>query len=223
MPGQPDLFSVVDAYIDALFAPEDAALKTALANARAAGLPEIQVSPGQAKLLYLIARMVGARRVLELGTLAGYSTIWLARALPADGRLTTLEADPAHAAVARRNFEAAGLADRVALVPGPAADTLPGVIAAADAPFDLVFLDADKVNYPLYLGLIMGAVRPGSVILADNVIRAGTVLTPRDDDPSAGAARAFNALIAADPRLEAIVLQQVGVKGHDGLAIARVK
>ena len=223
MPVEPDLFGIVDLYIDALFAPEDAVLKGALTNARAAGLPEIQVSPGQGKLIYLIAKLVGARRVLELGTLAGYSTIWLARALAEDGRLVTLEADPAHAAVARRNFEAAGLADRIELVLGPAADSLPGVIAAADGTFDLVFLDADKVNYPLYLGLIMRAVRPGSVILADNVIRAGTVLAPRDDDPSAGAARTFNALIAADPRLEAIVLQQVGVKGHDGLAIARVK
>jgi predicted O-methyltransferase YrrM len=221
VPVEPDLFSIVDFYIDELFAPEDEALKAALANARVAGLPEIQVSPGQGKLLYLIAKMISARRILEVGTLAGYSTIWLARALPADGRLITLEADPAHAAVARRNFDTAGLADRIALVLGPAADTLPGV--ATDGPFDLVFLDADKVNYPLYLGHIMRAVHPGSVILADNVIRAGTVLAPRDDDPSARAARAFNALIAADPRLEAIVLQQVGMKGHDGLAIARVK
>jgi caffeoyl-CoA O-methyltransferase len=221
VPTEPDIFSIVDFYIDELFAPEDGVLRQALANARDAGLPEIQVSPGQGKLLYLLARLTGARRILEIGTLAGYSTIWLARALPADGALVTLEFDPAHAAVARRNIEAAGLADRVELVVGSAVETLPRVIDGA--PFDLVFLDADKVNYPLYLGHVMRAVHSGSVILADNVIRAGTVLAPRDDDPSAGAARAFNALIAADPRLEAIVLQQVGVKGHDGLAIARVK
>lgn len=223
MPVEPDLFTLLDFYIDDLFAPEDEALRRAQASARAAGLPEIQVSPGQGKLLHLIAKMVGARRILEIGALAGYSTIWLARALPPGGRLITLEADPVHAAVAERNIRDAGLAGRVELRLGAAAQTLPGVVAASQEPFDLVFLDADKVNYPLYLGHIMTAVRGGSVILADNVIRAGTVLAPRDDDPSAGAARAFNALIAADPRLESIVLQQVGVKGHDGLAIARVK
>jgi predicted O-methyltransferase YrrM len=223
MPVTPDLFTIIDFYIDDLFAPEDVALKSALANARTAGLPEIQVSPGQAKLIYLLAKIVNARRILEIGTLAGYSTIWLARALPADGRLVTLEIDQKHADVAIKNIQLAGLSSLVSVVVGPAIETLPGIVSPDGEPFDLVFLDADKLNYPTYLELIMRGVRSGSLILADNVIREGTVLAPQSQDPSAGAARAFNALIAADARLEAIILQQVGIKGHDGLAIARVK
>jgi predicted O-methyltransferase YrrM len=218
-----DLFSTIDRYIDDLFAPEDEALKAALAASRAAGLPQIQVSAGQGKLLYLLAKLASAHRILELGTLGGYSTIWMARALPADGRLVTLEYEPTHAQVAAANLARAGLADKVEIVVGSALETLPGVIDRADRPFDLVFLDADKVNYPNYFPHIMRGVRSGALILADNVIRAGTVLAPTPDDPSAGAARAFNAMVAADQRLEAIVLQQVGVKGHDGLAIARIK
>ncbi len=217
-----DIFIQVDRYIDDLFAPEDAALTGALERSRAAGLPDIQVSAGQGKFLYLLARLVGARRVLELGTLAGYSTIWLARALPADGRLTTLEFDPHHAEVARANLAAAGLADKTEVVVGAALDTLPGVIDRADGPFDLVFVDADKVNYPNYFKQIMRGVRSGSLILGDNVIRRGGVLDPATKDANAAGARAFNALIASDPRLEAVVLQQVGIKGHDGLAVARV-
>lgn len=219
----PDIFSIVDAYIDELFAPEDAALQQALAEARRAGIPEMQVSAGQGKLVQLLAKIVGARRILEIGTLGGYSTIWLARALPEEGRLVTLELDEGHAEVARRNLASAGLSAKVEVVVGAAVETLPGVIDRADAPFDLVFLDADKINYLGYLAQIMRRVRSGSLILADNVVRKGTILAPRHDDPSAGAARVFNAAIAADDRLEAIVLQQVGVKGHDGLAIARVK
>jgi caffeoyl-CoA O-methyltransferase len=223
MPSSPDLFSIIDFYIDDLFARDDAALKSALARARSAGLPEIQVSPGQAKLLYLMAKMVNARRILEIGTLAGYSTISLARALPEDGRLITLEFDQKHADVALENIRFAGLSHFVSMVVGPAAETLPKIISSDDESFDLIFLDADKINYSTYLELVMQRVRSGSLILADNVIREGAVLAPRHDDPSAGAARAFNALIAADERLEAIVIQQVGAKGHDGLAIARVK
>ena len=219
----PDLFSIVDHYIDELFAPEDDGLKGALALARAARIDEIQVSTGQGKLLYLFARLVGARRILEIGTLGGYSTIWLARALPGDGRLISLELEPAHAAVAAKALAGAGVSDKVEVVVGSAVETLPGVIARADGPFDLVFLDADKKNYSGYMSLIMTRVRSGSLILADNVIRKGTVLAPSFDDPSAAGARAFNAMIAADDRLEALVIQQVGVKGHDGLAIARVK
>ena len=217
----PDIFTQVDRYIDDLFAPEDAALTGALERSRAAGLPEIQISAGQGKFLYLLAKLVGARNILELGTLGGYSTIWLARALPEGGKLTTLEYEPHHAEVARANIAAAGLADKVEVVVGAALDTLPGVIDAADAPFDLVFVDADKANYPNYFHQIMRGVRPGALILGDNVIRRGGVLDPGRDINSAGA-RAFNALIAADPRLEAVVLQQVGIKGHDGLAVARV-
>jgi predicted O-methyltransferase YrrM len=218
-----DLLAQVDRYIDALFAVEDADLATALAQSKAAGLPDIQISPGQGKFLYLLAKIAGARRILELGTLGGYSTIWLARALPWDGRLITLEHEPRHAEVARANLARSGVAEKVQIVVGPALKTLPGVIERAGGPFDMVFLDADKVNYSNYLRLVMGAVRSGSVILADNVVRRGAILEPAQGDESAGAARDFNALLAADDRLEAIILQQVGVKGHDGLAIARVR
>ena len=219
---QADMFVNVDHYIDDLFARQDEALTAAVADSRAAGLPDIQISAGQGKLLYLLARMIGARRILELGTLGGYSTLWLARGLARDGKLVTLEYEPRHARVAAANIARAGLADRVEVVVGPALETLPGVIERADAPFDLVFIDADKVNYPNYFAQIMRGVRSGSVLLADNVIRDGKVLAP-GDDVSALAARDFNALLAADDRLEAIVLQQVGIKGHDGLAVARVK
>jgi len=223
MPQIPELFVTLDGYIDGLFAPEDPVLTAALADAQAAGLPEIQVSPGQGKFLYLLAKLAGARRILEVGTLGGYSTIWLARALPEGGRMVTLELERRHADVAAANVERAGLESKVEIVVGPALESLPALAARSQVPFDLVFLDADKVNYPAYFQAIMRMVRPGALILADNVIRAGTVLNPRPHDPSAGAARDFNAMIAADPRLESIVLQQVGVKGHDGLAISRVK
>jgi predicted O-methyltransferase YrrM len=216
----PDLFVAVDRYIDDLFAPEDEALTGALARSKAGGLPDIQVSAGQGKFLYLLAKLVGAKRILELGTLGGYSTIWLARALPEGGKLTTLEYEPRHAEVARVNFAAAGLADKIEVVVGAATETLPGVIDRA-GPFDLVFVDADKNNYPNYLREIMRGVRSGSLILGDNVVRRGGVLDPKVDANSLGA-REFNAMIAADPRLEAVVLQQVGIKGHDGIAVARV-
>jgi predicted O-methyltransferase YrrM len=218
----PNIFTILDHYIDDLFAPEDEVLKAARKEARKAGLPEIQISSGQGKFIYLLAKLVGARRILELGTLGGYSAIWLSRALPEDGVLVTLEIEKRHANVAASNLARAGLLHKVEIIVGPALDTLPKVADRKD-PFDLVFLDADKVNYPNYFPLIMRSVRQGSLILADNIIRKGAVLNPKADDPSAGAARAFNAMVAADPRLEAVVLQQVGIKGHDGLAIARVK
>jgi predicted O-methyltransferase YrrM len=219
----PDLFAIVDYYIDELFAPEDEALTLAVEDSARAGLAAIQVSPNQGKLLYLFAKMVAAQRILEIGTLGGYSTIWLARALPEEGRLVTLEFDERCAEVAETSIQRAGLSDKVQLVRGNARETLHAVVAASDQPFDLVFLDADKISYPFYYDLIMKRVRSGSLILADNVVRAGTVLAPRQDDPSASAARTFNRLIAEDHRVEALVLQQVGAKGHDGLAIARVK
>jgi predicted O-methyltransferase YrrM len=218
-----DLFTAVDRYIDDLFAVDDQALKAALEQSKAAGLPEIQISASQGKFLYLLAKMVGARRILELGTLGGYSTIWLARALSQGGKLTTLEYEPRHAQAAAANIARAGLADKVEVVVGAALETLPGVVERADAPFDLVFIDADKVNYSNYFAMIMKGVRSGSLILADNVIRKGAVLSPQAGDPMAAAARAFNAMLAADDRVEAVVLQQVGVKGHDGLAMARVR
>ena len=222
-----DLFERVDAYIDGLFAPGDAVLDGAVARARAAGMPEIQISAGQGKFLYLLARLVGARRILELGTLAGYSTIWLARALPADGpnpgKLVTMEYSAAHAAVARLNFEAASLADRIEVIVGAALESLPKLAARSEPLFDMVFIDADKNNYPAYLNLVVPMTRPGGLILADNVIRGGRVLDTGATDAYVLGAAAFNKQLAADQRLEAIVLQQVGVKGHDGIAVVRVR
>jgi len=218
-----ELFVTLDRYIDGLFAPDDAVLTYALEEARAEGLPQIQVSAGQGKLLYLLAKLVGARRILEVGTLGGYSSIWLARALPPDGFMVTLELEPAHARVAAKSLHRARLLEQVELIVGSALESLPTLVERGVDPFDLVFLDADKINYANYFNSIMHMVRPGSLLLADNVIRAGTILAPQDGDPSAGAARDFNAMIAADARLEAIVIQQVGIKGHDGMAIARVK
>ncbi len=223
MPESPDIFTNTDYYIAELFAPKDEALEFSLQSARAAGLPEIQVSASQGKFIYLLAKIVGARRILEIGTLGGYSTIWLARALPEDGRMVTLEIDASHAEVARSNIARAGLSEKVEIIMGAALQTLPKVCDEAAEPFDMVFLDADKENYLNYFPHIMRAVHSGSLILADNVIRKGAILDPEHSDPSVAAARSYNAMIAADKRLEAIVLQQVGVKGHDGLAIARVK
>lgn len=218
-----ELFARIDAYIDGLFVPPDAALEGALGAAAAAGLPEIQVSGGQGKLLYLLAKLGGARRILELGTLGGYSAIWLARALPADGRLVTLEYSPEHAAVARANLERAGLAARTEVIVGAALETLPQLAARGEAPFDMVFIDADKGNYTAYLEWSLRLTRPGSLIIADNVVREGKVLSPGAEDASAIGARAFNAALAAEPRVEAIVVQQVGAKGHDGMAMALVR
>ena len=218
-----DIFNRVDAYIDRLFAAEDDILAATQAHARRVGLPDIQVSANQGKLLYLFAKLIGARTVLEIGTLAGYSTIWLARALPEGGRLITLELDPDFARVAKDNFTTAGLADRITVVTGPALDTLPTLEGAGTPPFDLVFLDADKVNFPRYLDWALKLARPGALILADNVVREGKVLDPDDDDPSALGAAAFNRQLARNPRLESVVIQHVGIKGHDGLAIARIR
>lgn len=218
-----ELLGRVEAYIEGLFVPADAALEGALRGAVEGGLPEIQVSPGQGKLLSLLARLCGARRILELGTLGGYSTIWLARALPADGRLITLEYSPEHAAVARASLERAGLGAQVEVIVGAALETLPQLEARGEGPFDMVFIDADKMNYPAYLEWSLRLTRPGSLIVADNVVRGGAVLDPQPDDLSAIGARAFNAALAAEPRVEAIVMQQVGAKGHDGLALALVR
>jgi predicted O-methyltransferase YrrM len=218
-----DIFVAIDRYIDDLFAPEDDVLLSALAEAKAAGLPHIQVSASQGKFLYLLAKLVGARRILEIGTLGGYSTIWLGRALPEDGALVTLELERKHADVAAKNLTRAGLIGKTEIIVGPALQTLKGLVARGEAPFDLVFIDADKASYPQYLAEVMKLARPGGLILGDNVVRGGAVLDPAHPDPNARGARAFNELIAHDERLEAVVLQQVGVKGHDGLAIARVR
>ena len=221
-PVSPSLYQQVEDYIEDLFVPSDPALEATLSSTAEAGMPQIQISPGQGKFLYLMAKTCGARRILELGTLAGYSTIWLARALPSGGRLITLEYDKAHAEVAEANIDRAGLGERVEVMVGPALETLPKLERRGERPFDLVFIDADKSNYTAYLDWAVRLTRRGGLILADNVVRGGRVLAPENSDASAGDARAFNAALAADPRVEAIIVQQVGGKSHDGLAVAVV-
>lgn len=218
----PALWPAVDDYIVDHLLPPDPALEATLAASAAAGLPDINVAPTQGKLLYLLARLAGARRILEIGTLGGYSTIWLARALPEGGRLVTLEYAQAHADVARENIAAAGLADRVELRVGAAVDSLAALEAEGAGPFDLVFIDADKPNNPLYLAAALRLSRPGTVIICDNVVRRGEVIDAASEDPRVIGMRETFALMAREPRLEATALQTVGSKGYDGFAIARV-
>ncbi len=208
----------VDEYISERLVEDDPALTAALADSAAAGLPPIAVSPPQGKFLRLLARIHGARSVLEIGTLGGYSTIWLAGALPADGRLVTLEVDPRHAEVARKNLARAGLDGVVDVRVGPALTTLPTLTG----PFDLVFIDADKKNNADYLRWALRLTRPGGVIVVDNVIRGGAVVDTADTSPDVAGTRATYDLLAAEPRLDATAIQTVGVKGYDGFAIAVV-
>ncbi|ARQ68729.1 O-methyltransferase [Streptomyces marincola] len=215
-----DLWSGTDDYFAGLLLAPDPALDAALAASEAAGLPPINVSPSQGKLLHLLARVHGARSVLEIGTLGGYSTIWLARALPPGGRLITLEAEPRHAEVARANIDRAGLGDVVDIRVGPALDTLPAL--GPEGPFDLVFVDADKPNNPDYLAWAVELARPGSVIVFDNVVRGGAVLDANSTDPGVRGTRRVLELIAADPRLSATAVQTVGGKGWDGFALVLV-
>lgn len=215
-------WTAVDAYVAEQLIPPDAELDAALAANAAAGLPSIDVSPPQGKLLHLLARISGARRILEIGTLGGYSTIWLARALPADGRLVTLEFLPHHAETARRNVERAGLADRVEIRTGAAVETLPQLAAEGAGPFDLVFIDADKPSNPIYLDWAVRLSRPGTVIVLDNVVRDGAVADGTSTDANVLGSRAGLEFIGNHPRLEATALQTVGAKGYDGFAIALV-
>lgn len=214
-----DLLLRIDSYVEGLFVPPDPALEGALRRSRRAGLPEIQVSPNEGKLLRLLADVVGAKRILEVGTLGGYSTIHLARALPEDGTLISLELNERYASVARQNLAEAGLKDRVQVRIGDAHKLLAGIAKDGDGPFDLTFIDADKSNYPTYLQWALRLSRPGSLILADNVIRGGSVLQPEDE--SALAIWEFNETLAKDPRLSALVLPLIRER-VDGLAIARV-
>jgi predicted O-methyltransferase YrrM len=215
-------WSSVDGYIADRLLPPDPALDAALAANARAGLPAADVSPAQGKFLHLLARVAGARRVLEIGTLGGYSTIWLARAVPADGRVVTLEADPRHAEVARSNIERAGLSSRVDLRVGAALDTLPLLEAEGAGPFDLVFIDADKPSNPDYLAWALKLARPGAVVVGDNVVREGAVLDARSDDPRVQGVRRFFDVLAAEPRVSATAIQTVGTKGWDGFALAVV-
>ncbi|MEU0651833.1 O-methyltransferase [Streptomyces albogriseolus] len=200
----------------------DEALAAALRDSDAAGLPPIAVSPLQGKLLQLLARLTGARRVLEIGTLGGYSTIWLGRALPADGRLVTLEYDPRHAEVAVRNIARAGLAERVEVRVGPALESLPKLADEQPPPFDLVFIDADKANNPHYVEWALRLTAAGSLIVLDNVVRGGRVADPENTDPDVVGTRAALDLFGSHPRLDATAVQTVGAKGYDGFALARV-
>jgi predicted O-methyltransferase YrrM len=215
-------WTAVDDYSDAALVPADPALDAALQAIVDAGLPEISVSPAQGKLLHLLALGQGARRILEIGTLGGYSAIWLARALPPGGRLVTLEADPRHAEVARANLASAGLAGVAEVRVGRAADTLPLLHAAGDGPFDLVFIDADKASYPDYLAWSVRLCRPGSMIIADNVVRGGAVADAGSRNASVQGVRRFIEALAAEPRVSATVVQTVGRKGYDGFALAVV-
>jgi predicted O-methyltransferase YrrM len=217
-----DLRVRIEQYIESLFVAPDPVLAQGLADAAAAGLPEIQVSPNQGRLLYLLARLCGARRVLEIGTLGGYSTTWLARAVPANGEVVSLELDAKHAAVARVTLARAGLDARVSIEVGPGALTLQRLIAQQAGPFDMVFIDADKPGYSSYLDLVLPLSRAGTLIVADNLIRDGAVLDEEAADDNARAARAFNAKLAAHPRLESIIVPVLGKK-VDGMSISIVR
>lgn len=215
-------WTAVDNYLTDLLVPADPVLDAALAASAAAGLPPIQVAPNQGKLLALLARLCGARTILEIGTLGGYSTIWLARSLPGDGRLITLEADPRHADVARANIAHAGLADVVEVRLGRALDTLPQLASEGLGPFDLFFIDADKPGNPEYVAWALELSRPGSVIIVDNVVRNGAVIDAASDDPNVRGTRRLHELLASEPRVSATAVQTVGSKGYDGFAIAVV-
>jgi predicted O-methyltransferase YrrM len=216
------LWTSVDDYITQLFVQPDSILQETLAASEAAELPSISVAPNEGKLLMLLAQLCGARNILEIGTLGGYSTIWLARGMASEGSLITLEANPKHAEVARLNIARAGFTDRVEVRVGPARDTLPQLATEGRSLFDLIFIDADKESYPEYLAWAVKLARPGALIIADNVIRDGKILDPADTDPRVQGARRFNQLLAEEPRVKATVIQTVGGKGHDGMAIAIV-
>ncbi|MFI7120916.1 O-methyltransferase [Amycolatopsis sp. NPDC049868] len=213
------LWSEVDDYLSGVLVPSDPALEGARKASDEAGLPSIAVAPNQGKLLNLMARMIGARSILEIGTLGGYSTIWLARALPPQGRLVTLEYDPKHAEVARGNIEAAGLGGLVDVRVGKALDLLPSV----EGPIDLAFIDADKANNPAYFEASLKLVRPGGVIVVDNVVRGGAVTDAASEDPNIQGIRRLHEMIAAEPRVDATAIQTVGSKGYDGLTVVLVK
>ena len=214
-----NLWSNVDEYLVSLLLPSDSALEEALANSTTAGLPPISVAPNQGKFLELLARMQGSRRILEIGTLGGYSTIWLARSLPSDGNLVTLELEPVHAEVARKNIDRAGLGQVVEIRVGPAARSLQDLIDENVEPFDFIFIDADKEGYPQYLELSMQLSRAGTVIVADNVVRDGEIVNTKSSDERVLGARTFLEQAAADDRLEGTAVQTVGSKGYDGFAL----
>jgi predicted O-methyltransferase YrrM len=216
------LWDQVDAYLIETLLPRDAMFADALAESDRAGLPTIQVSPTQGRLLELLARALNARRILEIGTLGGYSTLWLARGLASGGRVLTLELEPRHADVARRNFERAGRADVIEIRVGPAQETLARLVQERAGPFDLVFVDADKAGLPDYFSASLALSRPGTLIVVDNVVREGDVVNAASADAATQGVRRMNERIAAEPRVSATTLQTVGGKGYDGLAFILV-
>jgi predicted O-methyltransferase YrrM len=216
-------WAAVDRYITHLLAPQDDVLDAAIRDSATAGLPPINVTPNQGKLLHLLAKLQGARNILEIGTLGGYSTIWLARALPPDGHLTTLEIEPKHAEVARKNVSRAGLSDIVEVRLGDALDTLQRLATKGSGPFDLTFIDADKPRISDYFVRSLKLSRPGSLIIVDNVVRDGAVIDASSKDPAVQGVRRFNERLAAESRVIATEIQTVGSKGYDGFAIALVK
>jgi predicted O-methyltransferase YrrM len=217
-----DTWTAVDDYIAEQLIGEDAALDAAVQSSAEAGLPAVAVSPPQGKLLHLLARSIGARSVLEIGTLGGYSTIWLARAVGEDGRVVSLEANRRYAEIARANIARAGFADTVEVRVGPALDTLALIAAEAPAPFDLVFIDADKVNTPGYFSWALDWTRSGGLIVADNVIRDGAIVDPQGENPSALAARRLHEMLQSERRVSTTTIQTVGVKGYDGFTLMLV-
>ena len=223
MPGtEIDTWKKVDDFFTESLIPADSTLDAAIAANRKAELPPIDVTPLQGKFLELLIRATGARRVLEIGTLGGYSTIWMARAVGSEGRVITLELENRHAEIAQRNFENAGVAERIDLRIGPASESLAGLVAEAAASFDCIFIDADKAGYPDYLQWSLKLSRPGTLIIADNVVRDGKVIEPDNPDPNIQGVRRFTELAGAERRLSTTVLQTVGGKGYDGFAIAIV-
>ena len=217
------MWTEVDEYFGDHLLKSDAALDAILAANRKAGLPPIDVTPLQGKFLELLVRMSSARRVLEIGMLGGYSTAWMARALPSDGRVISLELEQRHADIARKNLESVNLSHRVEIRVGRAADSLQKLVAEKAAPFDLIFIDADKAGYPDYLDWSLKLSRPGTVIVADNVVREGAVIDPKSADPNVQGVRRFTEKLAAEPRLTATALQTVSSKKHDGLILAVVR
>lgn len=217
-----DTWKKVDGFFTDALIPADPSLDAALASNHDAGLPPIDVTPLQGKFLELMIRATGGRRVLEIGTLGGYSTIWMARAVGSEGRVVTLELEKRHAEIAQRNFENAGVAERIDLRIGPASKSLAALVAERAEPFDFIFIDADKAGYPDYLQWSLKLSCPGTLIIADNVVRDGRVIEPDNPDPNIRGVRRFTELVAAEHRLSTTVLQTVGGKGYDGFAIAIV-
>jgi predicted O-methyltransferase YrrM len=217
-----ELWSSVDRYLSDTLALSDATLEAAVQASSAAGLPDIAVAPNQGKLLNLLARSIQARRILEIGTLGGYSAIWLGRALPPDGRLVSLEIDPKHAEVARANLTRAGLSQVAEVRVGKALDSLPGIVDEGLGPFDFTFIDADKSNIPDYFRWALRLSRPGGMIVVDNVIRRGQVIEVDSNDPDVQGVRKLNELLASETRVSATSIQTVGVKGHDGFTLVLI-